>query len=40
MAEAAYWPKEQWAFLIGPYLSGDALVALMALEKVEAANHT
>lgn len=35
-AKAAKFGKDQWAFLIGPYLSGEALAALKALEKTEA----
>lgn len=38
-AEAAKWPKEQWTFFLGPYLSGKALAALKALEKTEAASY-
>lgn len=34
--EAAKWPKEQWAFFIGLYISGEALSVLQALEKQEA----
>lgn len=33
------WPKEQWGFFLGPYLSGNTLVALKTLEKQEAADY-
>lgn len=35
--EAAKWPKERRAFFIGPYLPGETLTSLKALEKAEAA---
>lgn len=38
-AEAAQWPKDQWVFFLGPYLSGEALLAIKALEKPGIANY-
>lgn len=38
-AEAARWPSDQWAIILGPHLLGDALLAVKAMEKVEAMNY-
>lgn len=38
-AEMAKWPKEQWSFILGPYLTGEAQTALQALPKGEAADY-
>lgn len=38
-AEAAKWPPEQLSFFLEPYLSGEALAALKALDKAEAADY-
>lgn len=38
-AEAAGWPKEQWAYMVGLYLSGEAMTALKALEKADVADY-
>ncbi|KAL8178655.1 UNVERIFIED_CONTAM: hypothetical protein K2H54_054683 [Gekko kuhli] len=32
-AEATKWPPEQWAFILGPYLTVEAQAAMKALEK-------
>ncbi|XP_054841809.1 uncharacterized protein LOC129333892 [Eublepharis macularius] len=38
-AEAAQWPQAQWAFILGPYLTGEAQAALRALPKEEGADY-
>ena len=38
-AEAAQWPRAQWSYVIGPYLTGEAQATLKALEKEEATDY-
>lgn len=39
-AEVAGWPRELWAFIVCLYLLGEALAALKAVNKPEAADYT
>lgn len=38
--EVAQWPKEQEAYIRGPYLSGEGQATLKALERAESTNYT
>lgn len=38
-AEMAQWPKAQWSYAIGPYLTGGALAAMRALTREQAADY-
>lgn len=38
-AEADQWPRDQWAYLVGPYLTGPTQVAVKALTKDDATNY-
>lgn len=38
-AEAAQWPRDQWAHILGPYLTGEAQAAVRTLSKQDAASY-
>lgn len=38
-AEAAGWPNDRWAAIVGSYLTGEAQAAVKALEKADALDY-